>query len=496
MTKKSKINPRKLMEQAIAVMKQSIAEARIDGKASPLVGAVLVKPDGTIETAHRGELRAGDHAEFTLLERKNRASKLDGSILFATLEPCAPGARNHPKLSCAERIVNARIKEVWVGIEDPDPTVDRKGIKYLQDHGVTVHMFERELQEEIRAVNHEFIVQALERQVAEKEAWEHVLLSKLENSVTTADMRDFSTEILERYRSISKFGDNINSKSFQRKLVQQGLMKAEGKRIVPTGFGLLLFGKSPRDLMPQAGLLGTIHWPDGTEEVRDFDGPMVEVPEQAIQWLRDKLPNPINRSNAQRRDANERFHELVREGVINALVHRNYDLAGAKCQLVVTTDTITIKSPGEPVPPITLNQMQEFDAPMLSRNPVLHYVFARMELAEERGLGLKSMKMRASDLGLPLPRYVWKDPYLVLTLLRSSDAATATLGRMVEESLSKSERLGWQWLTTKGRANSSEYAAAIKSEERTARRHLNHFVKLGLVEKSGSGPSTKYQVRT
>jgi len=104
------------MELAIEAMRQSFNELRADGKASPLVGAVLRKADGTVETACRGELRYGDHAEFTLLERKNRHCKLDGAVLFATLEPCAPGARNHPKLSCAELIVLARIKEVWVGI--------------------------------------------------------------------------------------------------------------------------------------------------------------------------------------------------------------------------------------------------------------------------------------------------------------------------------------------------------------------------------------------
>jgi ATP-dependent DNA helicase RecG len=415
MATKTKLDPRKLMEKAIAVMKESINEPRADGKASPLVGAVLWKPDGPAETAHRGELREGDHAEFTLLERKNRANKLDGCILFATLEPCAPGARNHPKLSCAERIVNTRIKEVWVGIEDPDPTVDRKGIKFLQDHGVTVHIFERDLQEEIQTANKEFIAQALARRAAAEEAGGEVVLSTLENPVATADLRDFSTEALERYRSIAKIGEAVKSEAFQRKLVQQGLMKVEGKKAMPAGFGMLLFGKSPRDVMPQAGLLGTIHWPDGTEEVRDFDGPMVEVPGQAIQWLKDKLPNPISRSGAQRREANEKFYELVREGIVNALVHRNYDVAGAKCQLVVTPDTITIKSPGEPVPPITLKQLQDFNAPMLSRNPVLHYVFAKMELAEERGLGLKSMKSRASDVGLPMPRYAWENPYLVLT---------------------------------------------------------------------------------
>lgn len=158
-----KDRPRKLMELAIEVMRQSIPEPRPDGKVSPKVGAVLVKPNGDVETACRGELRHGDHAEFALLERKNRNAKLDGSILFATLEPCAKGSRRHPKLCCAERIYLARIKEVWVGIQDPDPTVARKGIGYLLRQGVTVHMFDRDLQEVIEAENREFLKQATDR---------------------------------------------------------------------------------------------------------------------------------------------------------------------------------------------------------------------------------------------------------------------------------------------------------------------------------------------
>ena len=491
---KKKPTNRELMELAIKVMNDSVAEGRPDGKVSPRVGAVILKPDDKVETACRGELREGDHAEFTLLERKNRANKLDGSVLFATLEPCAPGCRKHPKLSCSERIVNARIKAVWVGIADPDPTVDRKGIKFLQDHGVTVHMFDRDLQEEIETANKDFIAQALERKTATEKPVEKPLLSTLENSFFAANTSDFSVAALDRYRARAKVEGSSSSTEFHRGLAQMGLLKQEGAKLVPSGFGLLLFGKAPRQVMPQAGLLGTIHWPDGTEDIRDFDGPMIDVPGQTIQWLKDKLPNPINRTGAQRTESNEKFYELVREGIVNALVHRNYDVAGAKCQLVVTSDTITIKSPGEPVLPITLKQLQEFNAPMLSRNPVLHYVFGQMELAEERGLGLKSMRARAVSIGLPLPKYAWENPYLVLTLLRSAAAASTTLGAGVVENLSKSERLGWQWLATKGVASSSEYAAAIESDERTARRHLNHFVELGLLEKSGAGPSTQYRV--
>jgi ATP-dependent DNA helicase RecG len=72
---KRKLDARKMMEKAIEVMKQSINEPRADGKPSPLVGAVLVKPDGSVDTACRGELRHGDHAEFTLLERKHRQER-------------------------------------------------------------------------------------------------------------------------------------------------------------------------------------------------------------------------------------------------------------------------------------------------------------------------------------------------------------------------------------------------------------------------------------
>ena len=60
--------------------------------------------------------------------------------------------------------------------------------------------------------------------------------------------------------------------------------------------------------------------------------------------------------------------------------------------------------------------------------------------------------------------------------------------------LSKSERAGWEWLVTKGSAKSSEYAAGMKVDERTARRHLNQFLKLGLARKSGASTSTEYEI--
>jgi len=489
-----KFNPRDLMQHAVDVMRDSVCEPREDGKANPKVGVVLFKLDGTIETACRGELRLGDHAEYTLLERKNLNAKLDGSVLFSTLEPCAPGGRAHPKLSCAERIVLARIKEVWVGIEDPDPIVDRKGIRYLQAHGVTVHMFDRDLQEIIQQENENFIAQALERAAFEDDKTEEVVLSELETPSEGSLFDDFSREALREYITRSGLEETVASSAFRRRLTRQGIVQAIEGKVVPSGFGVLLFGQEPRVAMHQAGLLGTINYPDGTEETKDFDQPLVLIPDLVEEWLKNKLPSVTSRDQMRRKEIPALPFTMVREAVVNALVHRDYDIKGAKCQLIVDDHTVVIMSPGYPPSPITVEQLQSFNVPMLSRNPGLHYVFAKMELAEERGLGIKSLKAQAEQAGLPLPKYAFNDPYLVLTLYRSPESASLTLAPQILTELSEDERMAWQFIMAKNSVTTRELMKEMGFPERKSQRVLSNLIEAKLVRRVGAGRTTHYEV--
>jgi ATP-dependent DNA helicase RecG len=153
-----------------------------------------------------------------------------------------------------------------------------------------------------------------------------------------------------------------------------------------------------------------------------------------------------------------------------------------------------VKSPGGPLPPITLEQLQAFSAPMLSRNPGLHYVFAKMELAEERGLGIKSLRDRAVQSGLPLPRYAWEDPYLVLSILRSAAASVAILPPQALESLGDRAKKGWEWASRREVITVAAYSLAMNITERTAQRDIAGFVDMGLLRKTGSGRSTAYHL--
>ena len=180
--------------------------------------------------------------------------------------------------------------------------------------------------------------------------------------------------------------------------------------------------------------------------------------------------------------------------MVNGLVHRDYTISGAKCQLIVTPDTVVVKSPGRPVEPITVEQMQAFNAPMLSRNPVLHYVFGKMELAEERGLGMKSMKQDATQADLPLPGYQWEDPYLVLTLFRSAASAVSGLSPQVLIQLNKAEKASWQFLVGRESVTTPELMERMGFDERKAQRVLSKIQGLGLLRRVGKGPATRYMV--
>lgn len=491
MTPKPKrlVDPRKMMERAIEVMRLSVPEHRGDGSPSPSVGAVLVRPDGSIETAARGELRDGNHAEFVLLERKCIGERLDGSVLFTTLEPCLN--RNHPKRGCARHIASARIKEVYVGIEDDNPAVAGKGIEHLRRRGVTIHMFDRDLQQIILDENKTFFEWARKQTaMAEEPA---IKLSKYEDPLPAVAMNDLSKATLELYRTKAGIAPEVGSAEFSRLLQQQGLL-AGGRTAAPSGFGLLLFGKQPRNAMPQAGLLARADLPDGKSARKEFGEAMVLIPSLLEQWLTTVLPSTIDRGRMERKEQVDLPFEMIREAVVNALIHRDYDIGGQKCQLVIDSDYVTVKSPGGPIPPITLSQMQSFSAPMKSRNPVLHYVFARMGMAEEQGFGLeKSLKRQAERLGLPLPTFGMEGDYLVLTIPRNRKAALAKLGEGVLRDLSKAERAGWEWVATKQAVTSAEYVEAMGVPSRTALNHLKHFVSLGLIRKLGSGPATRYE---
>lgn len=488
-----KLSDREFMEMAIQVMNNSIQEPRED-KVSPKVGAVLLKTDGTIETAYRGELREGDHAEFTLLERKNRSEKLDGATLYATLEPCAPGARKHPKLGCAERIVNARIKKVYIGVEDPDPSVDRKGIKYLIDNGIEVKMFDADLQLQINSANAQFMIEATERAKMVREETIELPLTNKEIIELEADVDDFSKSEIEKFIKKAKLDVEYRSDKFYRVFRQLGFIDKKENKNYPTGIGLLLFGENPQIPFTNAVIKATYKTKGRGEEIKDIKGPITTQSIQAIDWFKQRIDSQINRQNAEREIIFDYPPEIIREALTNAIVHRDYDIDGAPIYFEINDSAIVIKSPGKAVSPLTFEQIQRFNAPSLSRNPKIMFVFNELDLVEQRGLGFKSIKKLTADNNLPLPIVSYDAPYIVFEFPRTRDAEKILVPLL--NTLNEEELIGLDFIKSNITITRKDYETEFNFDKKKAERHLKQLVDLKLILRKGSGPSTYYEIAT
>jgi pyrimidine deaminase RibD-like protein len=124
-----------------------------DTRIHPLVGVVVVKEGKELARAHRGEF-PGNHAEFIALEKKLGKEMLTGCTVYTTLEPCT--TRNHPKVPCAARLAEHKVRRVVIGMLDPNRLIQGDGFALLRDANIVVDMFPSDEMAKVEELNREF----------------------------------------------------------------------------------------------------------------------------------------------------------------------------------------------------------------------------------------------------------------------------------------------------------------------------------------------------
>lgn len=100
---------------------------------NPMVGAVFVVNDRIVSKGWH-EVFGGSHAEVIALKDISREMGEKGS-LYVNLEPCCFTGKTPP---CTRMILEKGVPHVIVGMLDPNPRVNGKGVEFLRQNGVKV----------------------------------------------------------------------------------------------------------------------------------------------------------------------------------------------------------------------------------------------------------------------------------------------------------------------------------------------------------------------
>lgn len=114
------------MKTAIELGKRGIGYT----EPNPLVGAVVVKRGRLISSGFHRRFGA-EHAEAMALNRVEEAH----TTLYVPLEPCSHFGKTPP---CTDLIIRKKVRRVVIALRDPNPLVDGRGIRILEENLIRV----------------------------------------------------------------------------------------------------------------------------------------------------------------------------------------------------------------------------------------------------------------------------------------------------------------------------------------------------------------------
>lgn len=120
---------------------------------NPLVGCVLVHEGKIIGEGYHAQY-GGPHAEVNAIASVTDHKLLEEATAYVSLEPCSHYGKTPP---CANLLIEKGIKSVVVATLDPNPLVAGKGVKLLQEAGISVQV--GLLEQEARWQNRRFFCQ-------------------------------------------------------------------------------------------------------------------------------------------------------------------------------------------------------------------------------------------------------------------------------------------------------------------------------------------------
>lgn len=358
----------------------------------------------------------------------------------------------------------------------------------------------------MRTLADEFGINATSAEVSESE---HLI--EVASSFETAVLRDvlvssLDQKLIEAFK-IRIIGDTHETWSAAKALHARGLVLRGDKpgTFFASAAAFVLFGSRPAHRFPQCEILV-----DAYDDTRisgrpkgqlNVNAPLPHALEEILAFIDDHTFHPRRVVGLNNVRLDEYPRAAIREVLLNAVAHRNYDDASRKVFVRLFSDRIEIASPGYPLKPLTLAKLRKGNYRPCSRNPLIAQALCTLDKMEQRGTGFARMRDAMLDHGLDAPMLDQQDGFFVVILpgpagnydrLRTPADAPGLITPAMEARLNERQKKMVELLVPGGELTSRRCESKFGITRDTAARDFALLVHLGIAQKQGKGRSVRY----
>ena len=149
-----------------------------------------------------------------------------------------------------------------------------------------------------------------------------------------------------------RFPDWISPEDWRLTLTAHALAVEVDERVVPTCLGVILFAEQPERFLPGAYGDVALYTHDETDgnsaDSQRFFGSLPEQIERTVSWLKLSPLNPtVSTKDGDGRHDYPTYDDTgLQEAVVNAVVHRDYEIRGSQVIITMFPDRTVFQNPG------------------------------------------------------------------------------------------------------------------------------------------------------
>jgi len=321
-----------------------------------------------------------------------------------------------------------------------------------------------------------------------------------------ADMGDIDPAAVDDYgqqrRAINPDAEEL-AWSNEDLLRSLGCARPDNGQLKPTVAGIVLFG-SPMALRRCFPMMRIDYirvpgrqWvenPDHRFDTLEIRAPLFTAIRRATNTVRDELIQSFSLPEGAlaREDEPTLPLRVIREAIVNAVMHRSYRIHGA-IQIIRYANRLEIRNPGH-----SIKAEEQLGEPgSETRNPRIAAVLHEVNIAETKGSGIRAMRelMLARDLLPPTFESSRRPDQFVATFLFHHFLGPddlAWLRNLTNEPISDEESRALVLVRELGAIDNAAYRAINRTDTLNASGHLRRLRDLDLLEMKGAGSRTYY----